>query len=191
MHFTGTSPDGALVEIVEIPAHPWFLAVQFHPEFKSQPIKAHPLFAGFVGAAVAGRHVMDDPQPDEKKIIIDEDWKAQVEAERARTRDQDQPGGEAASDTVGGQAWPPPSLPLLITTLATEAMIAMGVVAHPLSGEVARNLDQARHFIDMIAMLQEKTQGNCTAEETEAFELVLHELRMTFVAVQQQESAGG
>jgi CTP synthase len=49
---TGTSPDGALVEIVELPAHPWFLAVQFHPEFKSQPTAAHPLFTGFVQAAV-------------------------------------------------------------------------------------------------------------------------------------------
>ena len=49
---SGTSPDGSLVEIVEIPAHPWFVAVQFHPEFKSQPTKAHPLFAGFVAAAV-------------------------------------------------------------------------------------------------------------------------------------------
>ena len=55
MEVTGTSPDGNLVEIVEVAAHPWFVAVQFHPEYKSQPIKAHPLFAGFVGAAVEQR----------------------------------------------------------------------------------------------------------------------------------------
>lgn len=52
MAMAGTSPDGGLVEIVEIPSHPWFVAVQFHPEFKSQPTHAHPLFAGFIGAAV-------------------------------------------------------------------------------------------------------------------------------------------
>jgi len=52
MLFSGTSPDNALVEIIEIPSHPWFVAVQFHPEFKSKPTKAQPLFAGFVGAAV-------------------------------------------------------------------------------------------------------------------------------------------
>lgn len=52
MTFSGTSPDGGLVEIVELPSHPWFVAVQFHPEFKSKPLSAHPLFAGFVGAAV-------------------------------------------------------------------------------------------------------------------------------------------
>jgi CTP synthase len=55
MSFAGTSPDGSLVEILELPSHPWFVAVQFHPEFKSKPTSAHPLFAGFVAAAIA-RH---------------------------------------------------------------------------------------------------------------------------------------
>ena len=48
----GLSPDGRLVEIVELPEHPWFVAAQFHPEFKSRPNKAHPLFRGFVAAAL-------------------------------------------------------------------------------------------------------------------------------------------
>jgi len=48
---TGISPDGKLVEIVEIPSHPWFVACQFHPEFKSTPLKAHPLFANFIKAS--------------------------------------------------------------------------------------------------------------------------------------------
>ncbi|MFO0819448.1 MAG: CTP synthase [Pirellulales bacterium] len=52
MMLAGTSPDGRLVEIIELPEHPWFLAVQFHPEFKSKPTLAHPLFAGFIGAAI-------------------------------------------------------------------------------------------------------------------------------------------
>ncbi len=47
----GRSLDGKFVEIVELPGHPWFLAVQFHPEFKSKPLRPHPLFAGFVEAA--------------------------------------------------------------------------------------------------------------------------------------------
>ncbi|MDJ0789312.1 MAG: CTP synthase [Myxococcota bacterium] len=49
---SGTSPDGRLVEIVEIPDHPWFVGSQFHPEFKSTPFEPHPLFTDFVGAAV-------------------------------------------------------------------------------------------------------------------------------------------
>ena len=48
----GVNPDEDLVEIVEISKHPWFVAVQFHPEFKSKPTKAHPLFRGFIGAAL-------------------------------------------------------------------------------------------------------------------------------------------
>ncbi|NLF18950.1 MAG: CTP synthase [Lentisphaerae bacterium] len=54
MVLSGTSPDGRLVEAIELPEHPWFVACQFHPEFTSRPLKAHPLFLGLVGAA-AGR----------------------------------------------------------------------------------------------------------------------------------------
>ncbi len=50
--FSGMSPDGELPEIVERPDHPWFMGVQFHPELKSRPFAPHPLFAGFIGAAV-------------------------------------------------------------------------------------------------------------------------------------------
>ncbi|HBK92809.1 MAG TPA: CTP synthetase [Parvularcula sp.] len=50
--FSGTSPDGALPEIMEIPDHPWFVGVQFHPELKSRPFDPHPLFASFIRAAV-------------------------------------------------------------------------------------------------------------------------------------------
>ena len=52
---TGASPDGELVEIIELPDHPWFVAVQFHPEFQSKPTKAHPLFREFVAAALVHR----------------------------------------------------------------------------------------------------------------------------------------
>jgi CTP synthase len=51
MEIVGRSLDGKFVEIVEVPSHPWYVAVQFHPEFKSKPLKPHPLFAGFVGAS--------------------------------------------------------------------------------------------------------------------------------------------
>jgi CTP synthase len=51
LRLTGTTPDSTYVEIVEIPAHPWFLACQFHPEFKSKPLEPHPLFRDFVGAS--------------------------------------------------------------------------------------------------------------------------------------------
>ena len=50
MRISGRSPDGKFVEIAELPGHPWFIAVQFHPEFQSRPLKPHPLFASFVEA---------------------------------------------------------------------------------------------------------------------------------------------
>jgi CTP synthase len=50
--FSGTSPSGELVEMIELPGHPWFVGCQFHPEFKSKPFAPHPLFSGFVGAAL-------------------------------------------------------------------------------------------------------------------------------------------
>ncbi|MBW6408912.1 CTP synthase [Clostridium weizhouense] len=52
MNIVGTSPDGRLVEIVEVEDHPWYVAVQFHPELKSRPNKPHPLFKGFISAAL-------------------------------------------------------------------------------------------------------------------------------------------
>src|SRR5574338_518366 len=58
---SGRSPDGKFVEIVELPGHPWYVAVQFHPEFKSKPLKPHPLFAGFVEASY--RHKLQSSEP--------------------------------------------------------------------------------------------------------------------------------
>jgi CTP synthase len=59
--FSGTSPDGRLVEYVELPRdlHPYFIATQAHPEFRSRPARPHPLFAGLVAAAVAHRQGAD------------------------------------------------------------------------------------------------------------------------------------
>jgi CTP synthase len=52
---SGKSPDRIFVEVIELPDHPWFLACQFHPEFKSRPYDPHPIFKSFIGAAVEYR----------------------------------------------------------------------------------------------------------------------------------------
>jgi len=62
MEFTGRSLDGSLVEVVEIPAHPWFVACQFHPEFTSTPRDGHPLFSGFINAARVHRGASEAEQ---------------------------------------------------------------------------------------------------------------------------------
>ena len=54
MKITGTSPDGRLVEIVEVENHPWFVAAQFHPELKSRPNTPHPLFKAFIKSTLKG-----------------------------------------------------------------------------------------------------------------------------------------
>jgi CTP synthase len=57
LRLSGLSPDGQLVEIVELPGHAWFIGCQFHPELQSRPTRPHPLFAGFVAAAAKAKHV--------------------------------------------------------------------------------------------------------------------------------------
>ena len=63
LRLSGLSPDGQLVEIVELPDHPWFIGCQFHPELQSRPTRPHPLFAGFVAAALAARRRRHAEQP--------------------------------------------------------------------------------------------------------------------------------
>jgi CTP synthase len=70
MLLSGQSPDGRLVEIVELRDHPWFVASQFHPEFKSRPERPHPLFAGFVAAAIAGQSGLHAAHPTEVVEIV-------------------------------------------------------------------------------------------------------------------------
>ena len=60
---SGTSPDRKLVEIVELPEHPWFVASQFHPEFKSRPNRPHPLFMGLVKTVLQEKGLIGQPAP--------------------------------------------------------------------------------------------------------------------------------
>jgi CTP synthase len=55
LRFSGLSPDGSLVEMIELPSHPWFIGCQFHPELRSRPTRPHPLFAGFIAAAASAK----------------------------------------------------------------------------------------------------------------------------------------
>ena len=60
MVLSGLSPDNSLVEIIELKVHPWFFGCQFHPEFTSRPMASHPLFRGFIEAALANRKTVAD-----------------------------------------------------------------------------------------------------------------------------------
>lgn len=126
---------------------------------------------------------------EEKKIIIDEDWKSQVEAEKAATEQAESEPAASESSEPGGGAFdddpqmPPASFEMLLTTLATEAMLAMGQMPHPVTGEATVRKNQAQYLIDTIAMLKEKTKDNLQPAESGALDTLLHQLRMAFIAV--------
>src|ERR1700750_767610 len=106
---------------------------------------------------------------DEKKIIIDEDWKTQVQAEKEAAKHPAPPTGAAAAAPVVSDQdpqMPPASFEMLVTTLATEALMALGQIPHPVTGEVALRTNQAKYLIDTIDVLREKTKNNLSPNES-------------------------
>ena len=71
LRLSGLSPDGSLVEIVELVNHPWFLGCQFHPELQSRPNRPHPLFAAFIAAAVAHKRRQASMAPEADRVLVD------------------------------------------------------------------------------------------------------------------------
>lgn len=131
----------------------------------------------------------DQPEGEQKKIIIDEDWKGQVEAEKeAARREQGAPPSRPAESATGPM--PPPSLTFLASSLYLQGMVALGLLPSPGSDKPEVHFDQARHTVDTLQMLREKTEGNRTPEETQEIDRILHELRMAFVEVQQGQPSG-
>ncbi len=134
----------------------------------------------------------------EKKIFIDEDWKAQVQREKEEALRKKQEAALNGNDLEAPTAEVPESndenpeidasFANLISSLATQAMFALGVIAPQGSKQVSVNLDQAQFFLDTLAMLQEKTKGNLTNDEAKHLEEALHELSHVFnVRMQQVE----
>ncbi len=78
---------------------------------------------------------------------------------------------------------PPASLTYLASSLYFQASMFLGLMPHPGSGKVEKNLPVAKHSIDMLEVLQQKTEGNRTPEESEEIEAMLHQLRMAYVQV--------
>ena len=127
----------------------------------------------------------DENQETPKKIIIDEDWKSQVAAEREAMEKQ-APAEDSAPATKAAQGpgeIPPASFEMLLTSLATEAMMSMGQMPIPGIEQPEVNLPQAQYVIDTLYVLQEKTEGNLSTEETALLEDLLHQLRMMYVHV--------
>jgi hypothetical protein len=158
---------------------------------------------------------------EEPKLIVDEDWKTQVqrekeeferkkklaESEPAAVGDStaSQPASEELSatssptkDTTSSQpepaaqnrtqSLPPASLSMLITSLGSQALASMGLLPNEDGQTLPVNLDFAKHFIDLLGVVEEKTQGNLQPEETHQLRETLYQLRMTFVEVKKRNT---
>lgn len=141
---------------------------------------------------------MANEHEEEPKLIIDEDWKTQVQREKEELKAKQSQGGAAdespqPAEAVGGEAppegpegmeqLPPASFPLLLTSLATQALAALGQMPDENGQPLPVDLVFAKHFIDLIGMLEEKTKGNLNDEEASYLQETLHQLRMLFVHV--------
>jgi Domain of unknown function (DUF1844) len=150
--------------------------------------------------------------PDDKKLIIDEDWKSQVQAEKEAAAKKAQASesasepaspGLSSSKSAGGDKanapssdhnehdppMPPASFEMLVSTLATETLAALGQFPHPATGKAEVYANQAQYLIDTLDVLRQKCQGNLTAAEQQLIESVLHQLRMVFIAVANQPAS--
>lgn len=140
----------------------------------------------------------EQPQP---KIIVDEDYKARVQAEKeAAARAQAAKRGAASGgeqragqgrtaedpapqrDVHGAEGLPPASFAALVNQLAVQAAVALGVIRT--EPPASLDLPMARYLIDTLQVLEDKTRGNLSEPEAQLLERTLHELRMTYVTVQ-------
>ena len=122
--------------------------------------------------------------PFEKRV--DESWKEQVEKERRGPAQSAPPPSQQRQPERGParQKGAPAGteFSVFLSSLSMQAMVALGEVAHPATGLAQEDLEQARYLIDVLGLLQEKTQGNLTPEEGELLEGALYELRMKYVS---------
>ena len=123
----------------------------------------------------------DDPK-------ADQEWKEQARAEKERLAKEldsaaaDEKDAEGGSESGGADyALPPAEFMTLVTGLATQVIIALGEAPDPFSGKQHSRLDLARYNIDMLGMLEQKTEGNLSEGEAAALKTVLADLRMRYV----------
>ena len=86
-----------------------------------------------------------------------------------------------AADAAGGPPTPPATFEFLIHTLFTQTLMALGRIPNPITKQSLKNLPTARHFIDTLAMLEAKTQGNLTTDERRLLEEIQHQVRSMYV----------
>ena len=138
---------------------------------------------------------MANEPKEEPKLIVDDDWKAQAEAEKQKlAEDVDaQAAGEGAG--AGEEAGRPRELPpadfaVLVSSLVSQIFFALGAVEDPQTKKRYLDLGLAKHHIDMLAVLEEKTQGNLSDEEKKLLDRAIYETRIQYVNMAQRAAPG-
>jgi hypothetical protein len=134
---------------------------------------------------------MADDSIGEPKLHVDSDWKAQARAEKERLAKGEPSGGAKpqagaaepgrAAGRAAGRAMPQATFTMLVQTLAAQAMMFLSPERDPRTGEPLQNLDLAKHSIDLLGILDQKTKGNLTPDEKELLDTALYQTRMAYV----------
>ncbi len=132
-----------------------------------------------------GKPEPNSPPTGESRIHVDSDWKKQAQADKERlAREVEGEGPAAPGAARAGRAdrMPEAGFSTLVQTLATQAAFFMSSERDPRSGRSIQNLDLAKHHIDLLAVLEEKTKGNLSDEEKQLLDTMLYELRVAYVS---------
>jgi hypothetical protein len=135
----------------------------------------------------------DAPEAQEKpRIIVDDDWKAQAQAEKERLAEKaDEPdsvAGTEAEAEARPRELPEAGFPTLVNSLVAQTFYALGGVEDPRTHRRYVDLDLAKHHIDTLAVLEDKTRGNLTDEEQRLLDQALYETRIQYVNIAQRVS---
>jgi len=133
----------------------------------------------------------DNEQKGEEKpkIVVDDDWKAQAKAEKERLAKEVESAKAAGAGEAPGRARreiPPASFAMLVNSLVTQIALALGGLEDPKSKRRIVDLALAKHHIDTLAVLEEKTKGNLSDEERKLLDQALYETRMHYVQLAQR-----
>jgi len=132
-----------------------------------------------------GKPEANIPPAGESRIHVDSDWKKQAQAEKerlAREAEKPAPAPAGAARAERADRMPEASFSTLVQTLATQAAFFMSSERDPRSGRSIQNLDLAKHHIDLLAVVEEKTKGNLSDEEKRLLDTILYELRVAYVS---------
>jgi len=143
-----------------------------------------------LATVLEGWHTMSNAPTGGSKFQIDSDWKAEAEAEKERLEQKvkaseaTKPAAASNKPTATGKReLPPASMETLLQSVASQAMLYLGVIPDPRTGQRMQHLDLARHHIDTLAILEEKTKNNLTDPEKKLLLNTLYELRQAYIQV--------